>query len=155
MTVGEHNVRVKSRTRLMRLLCTTLGHMRKSEESQIKHAQFWGSHAAWLILHRLMRVYVLWNRKRRVTFELREDVCRHHLYTTLMGDWLQHCRVNEHIFFTLWKWLNLQLFYRNCRRWRGHFKCLTVKGKDSLPIKTIEIWSGFPLGEAAAISLTA
>lgn len=27
--------------------------------------------------------------------------------------------------------------------------------KDSLPIKTITIWSGFPLGEAAAISLTA
>lgn len=28
----------------MRLLCTTLGHTWKSEESQIKHAQFWGSH---------------------------------------------------------------------------------------------------------------
>lgn len=81
---------------------------------------------AWLILHPLEQVCVLWNRKRWLTFEPWEDGCRHHFYSTLPHLW----QTGGHTAAWMssdWGHLKLMRFYQNWRwRW-SRLKCLMVK----------------------------
>lgn len=81
-TAKEIHFPVKSRTRLMGFWCTMSGHKPKLEKSHSTDC-FGEVTATWLILHSLVQVCVLWNRKKWVTSELWEDGCRHCFYSTL------------------------------------------------------------------------
>lgn len=85
MTVNEAHFQVKSRTRLMGLVCMLSGHKLKSDESSIKTCTVLGK--SWSLDLFCEQVCVLWNRKRRLTFEPWEDGCRHRFYSTLPHLW--------------------------------------------------------------------
>lgn len=143
MTVDEAHFQVKSRTRLMGLSCMLSGHELKSDESSIKTCTVLGK--SWSLDLFCEQVCVLWNRKRRLTFELWEDGCRHRFYSTLPHLWQDTSAA------LISSSLPVIEVNSNSRLTLQSFKVYNGKRK----IHAIEILSVFPSSEAVRIGLTA